>query len=129
MMRINMKNPILGRFEIGDRVVVKGEFRTEYVHGPLKQDLKVPIEISYKRPRFGIICGATHKCLGVRKGYHYNYNTEIDEQPYLSVEKVVTVWQVKLGLLNKPLNCLSNQIERWFMDNFRIPIRYYSNKV
>lgn len=116
-----MRNPNLGFFNIGDKVIVKGEFRTGYTGG----DRKVPIEIQYKNPKFGIICGATHKCLGIRKGYRYNNDLEMDEQPYLSVEKVITVWQVKLGLLNKPLICLPHQLERNFVFNFKIPIRYY----
>ena len=115
-----MKNPNLGRFEVGDRVVVKGEFRTGYTGGTKK----IPIEISYKCPRFGIISGATYKCLGE---YKPGVTIEWDiEPPYLSVEKKVLVWQVKLGLLNKPLLCLSEQLERNFIfPNFKIPIRHY----
>jgi hypothetical protein len=122
-----MDNPELGKFEIGDNVIVQGEFKTEYN----TDGNKVPIEISFKTPKFGIICGATHKNIGKYKGYNAlrSYHSEFDDDgPYLSVEKVFTVWLVRLGLLNSPLTCLSGQLKKYFLDDFKLPIRYYAHK-
>lgn len=118
-----MKNKLLGEFKIGDKVIIKGEFKTEYIHGPLKQDLKIQIEVPFKNTKFGIVCGASHKYLGTYK----DVGDDEYDQPYLSVEKVITIWQVRLGLLNTPLNCLTEQLQKTVI-NFDIPIRYYANK-
>jgi hypothetical protein len=114
-----MKNELLGKFRIGDRVIVKGEYRTGYTGG----DKKNSIEIVYKNSRFGIVCGASHKYLGTYKDV---VDDEYD-QPYLSVEKVITTWKVRLGLLNLPLDCLTEQLQKTEII-FDIPIRYYANK-
>jgi hypothetical protein len=117
-----MKNELLGKFEIGDKVAVHGEFKPSYD----ESNKKVPIEIPFKNPKFGIVCGASHKYLGT---YRYGDTDPMfgDEQPHLSVEKVITVWKVALGLLNTPINCLTEQLQKTVI-NFEIPIRYYANK-
>lgn len=119
-----MKNNLLGEFKIGDRVFVKGEFKSSYDD----KDKKVPIEIPFKNPKFGIVCGASHKYLGTYKYGSINYESGYEEdQAHLSVEEVVTVWKVALGLLNTPINCLTEQLQKTVI-NFDIPIRYYANK-
>ena len=114
-----MKNELLGEFKIGDKVFVKGEFKPAYSQG----NKKIAIEMWFKNPKFGVVCGASHKYLGTYK----DIGDDEYDQPYLSVEKVVTIWKVALGLLNTPLDCLTEQLEKSVI-NFEIPIRYYANK-
>jgi hypothetical protein len=121
-----MKNAELGKFEVGDKVIVCGEFITEYDRR--KSALKIPVEIPFRNPKFGIICGATHKHTGKYK--HASFDPEggyMDDAPYLSVEKTFTVWLVRLGLLNSPICCLSSQLKIYNME-FKLPIKYYSHK-
>lgn len=119
-----MKNKLLNEFKIGDKVAIYGEFKLSYD----KDGKKIPIEIPFKTAKWGVVCGASHKYLGTYKHGTIDHETGYEEdQAHLSIEKVITIWRVTLGLLNTPLDCLTEQLKKTEID-FYIPIRYYSNK-
>lgn len=99
-----MKNPT---FKIGDWVEVKAVISFYYDEGGKR------VVGKYKKTRIGQIIGVKKRQLGIVSKKYYN------EQAQLNVSKVITVWQIKTGYINKPIEALEEDIKAlWEYDAF-----------
>ena len=117
------------KYNIGDLVrVLKKSYIVYYEYG----HRSVYTSPELIKPIIGIICGMKRKFIGTyieqsSRTYSY-YNEDCIEQSYLKVEGSVLFYEVKQGMLNKPILVLEEnirKIETWELalhfKNYKLP--------
>jgi hypothetical protein len=105
------------KFNIGDIVLISAEIDPSYVEERNNKPIKVYRRYSYPYPKEGQIVGAARRFFGeiispsgsIGSGYDpYDY----EYCPgYLDIKDSKFLWLVRLGLLNKPLFCLEEDLK------------------
>lgn len=95
------------KYKIGDWVKVKNKISLDYDKDNNRVINKEEVNI------FGQVCGARKRQLGklvppAVPGY-YSDPAEY-KQPYLDTKEVITVWLVRTGMLNKPIEVLEEDM-------------------
>ena len=122
------------KYNIGDLVRVIGESEVGYDEA----DNRDIYTIKFNEPIIGKICGMKRKFLGKYNpqtpSYKYAYDIDVTEQAFLDVKGSVLLYEVKQGMLNKPILVLEEDIERLSSAELILKFRYqfpliYSHKV
>jgi len=109
------------KYNIGDLVKVMGKSYVDYdEYG--NRDIYT---FTLKEPMIGKVCGMRRQFLGnyveqSSRSYSY-YHDDTIEQPYLNVEGSALFYEVKQGMLNKPVLALEENIiliERYYFALF-----------
>ena len=116
------------KYNIGDLVKVIKKSYVDYDECG-ERDVYTSEELG--KPIIGKISGMKRHFLGSYKEassphYAQKYSDDIIEQPYLEVKSSVLFYEVKQGMLNKPILVLEENIkllERWMVGN-TLPLFY-----
>lgn len=112
-----------GRFTIGDWVIVKAQATFSYSGN--KRNL---IRISFREPVIGQITGTTFKKTGTRDGVrtYTQYDVEKDyDPPFLIVDQIIPVWEIRLGMKNRPIYATNEDVELAEKHPNRLPWFYF----
>ena len=92
------------KYKIGDWVKVKNKVSFNYDKDNNRIINKEEVNI------FGQICGAKRRQLGKLSNSPSSYG-----QSYLKVGRIITVWLVRTGMINKPIEALEEDIDKMLL--------------
>lgn len=118
------------RFKIGDWVHVKATMTTDYDNRDFDDESKKIKKVVVKKPAniIGQIVGLKRFHIGeyTPQGHHQSYDGEWEPvQAYITVEEVITVWEIKQGMLNKAVYALDEDVDSGALKaKMRLPLFY-----